>query len=144
MMKKIFFAGIFLLFVNTVYSQTEDPEFTAIEQRLDDCIDNALDNTAGTQCIYDAIKEYDRLLNFYYQAVKNLLSDEGKISLKNAQRKWLEMRDLEFEFIDQLYFVELGGTMYMPVANNLKKEFIKRRVIELKNYYHTLNGEEAH
>jgi len=142
MMKKIFFAGIFLLLVNTVYSQTEDSEFKAIEQRLNNCINNAPDNTSSAQCIYDAIDEYDRLLNHYYQAVKDLLSDEGKTGLKDAQRKWIEMRDLEFKFIDQLYFVELGGTMYMSVANNLKKEFIKRRVTELKNYYHTLNNGE--
>ena len=144
MLKKIllfsFLFNLFFMIAGLAQNET-DEEFALIENKLQNCIDNAPNNAETAQCVYTAMDEYDKLLNKYYRLLMGLLSEEGKTALRNAQRKWLEMRNLEFEFINQLYHGELGGTMYIPIANDVKKEFVKQRVAELKDYYLTLEGE---
>ncbi len=144
MLKKILlFSFLFnLFFTGTGLAQNEkDEEFLIIENKLGNCIDNAQNNAETAQCVYTAMDEYDKLLNKYYRLLMGLLSEEGKTALRNAQRKWLEMRNLEFNFVDQLYHGEIGGTMYIPIANDVKKRFVKQRVAGLKDYYQTLEGE---
>ena len=49
--------------------------------------------------------------------------------------EWIKYRDKEFDFIRVYYFEEKQSTMWYPIADNDAMEFIKKRALELKNYY---------
>lgn len=86
----------------------------------------------------DANKEYDKLLNKYYQMLLNSLNEEDKEILKNSQRNWIVFRDSELELNGILMndYYSGGGTIQRVFAASRVLEITRDRVIE---FYHYLN-----
>lgn len=106
-----------------------------IDKELQDCLDSSENYTTKgmTDCVGLATEKWDTELNKAYKELLNLLTDEQKEKLKIAQRKWIEYRDKEIEFSNQLYY-DMQGTMWIPVAAQTKLDLTRKRTIELKNY----------
>ena len=116
-----------------IFAQDNNP----IDKELSDCMDKNPSTQGMLKCIDNAYSKWDDELNNYYKKLTGVLDDEGKASLKDAQRKWIEFRDLEFKNIEYIYSKK-DGTMYLPMQAIDRMEIIKKRALELKDYYELL------
>ena len=94
-------------------------------------------STAGmVEAAYDAEKEYDLLLNKYYQQVLKTLEVKDKPLLVEVQKNWLKYRDSERKMnvllTDDKY--SGGGTMQRIILASAYLELTKKRVLELRDY----------
>jgi len=95
-------------------------------------------------CTYEAQQRWDEELNKNYKQLQSRLDKEQKDALKNVQRSWIKFRDEEFEHINSLYG-SIKGSMYINVAAADRREVVKKRALELKEYYDMIlfaNGEK--
>jgi uncharacterized protein YecT (DUF1311 family) len=121
---------VFLLFPLSIFAQNESP----IDSELTACMDKDPSTHGVLHCIDNAYKKWDDELNNYYQKLMDLLDDNAKDKLKEAERKWIEYRDLEFKNIEGIYSKK-EGTMYLPMLAIDKMNVIKRRALQLRDYY---------
>lgn len=136
MKSKIILLFTFLFMINSGFAQnSDDADVIRINATTKKCLNNNPSTQGTAQCYIQEQKEWDKVLNIYYKELKANLSKEGKQALLNAQREWIKMRDKEFAFIDQLYLGEMEGTMFYPMAQSAKADFIKIRALKLKFYY---------
>jgi uncharacterized protein YecT (DUF1311 family) len=134
MSNKLFFVLIFFILIPIrVLSQDNNP----IDKELTECMDKNPSTMGLLDCIDIAYQKWDDELNTYYKKLTNILDDEGKINLKEAQRKWIEFRDLEFKNIQSIYSFK-EGTMYLPMQALDRMEIVKKRAMELGSYYNLL------
>ncbi len=129
---------ILFLSLNRVFGQTDKEH--PIDVELETCLSYSENQTTigMTQCVVRAIEKWDKELNTKYQLLLNLLTDEQKVKLRNAQRQWLAFRDKEIEFSNQLY-TDMQGTMWGIVAAQTKLELTRQRTLELTKYISNLN-----
>ena len=66
-----------------------------------------------------------------------ILDKDSKAVLKSAQVEWIKFRDLEFRNIANI-FSKIQGTMYTTMHSASKNEIVKRRALDLKEYYELL------
>ena len=87
---------------------------------------------------HDANREYDKLLNKYYQVLLRSLNEEDREILKKSQRNWIAFRDSELELNGVLMkdYYSGSGTIQRVLAAARVMEITKTRVIVL---YHYLN-----
>jgi len=88
------------------------------------------------EAIYEAEKEYDRLLNKYYHILLKKLEPEDQESLKQVQRDWIKFRDSEKKLaatLTQSHYTG-GGTMYNITLAFETMKITKSRVLELYNH----------
>ena len=134
MTNKIFFAIIFFILIPIrVSAQDNNP----IDKELSECMDKDPSTHGVLQCIDKAYQKWEDELNSCYKKLTDMLDDEGKSSLKEAQRKWIEFRDLEFKNIENIYSFK-EGTMYLPMQALDKMDILKHRALELKDFYELL------
>jgi len=62
------------------------------------------------------------------------LPSEQKSELLKAQKSWLSFRDNGFTFVNSS-IREKQGTMYLNVASGERREIVKQRALQLKEYY---------
>lgn len=120
-----------LLFCIDSFSQVND----SIELKFKKCLDDSLSTAGMCNCTIQAMDSWDKELNKNYNLLMKSLSQPNKEFLKSAQKEWILYRDKEFELINRIYYTELQGTMYYPMAWNSKLEIVKKRALELKDYF---------
>lgn len=131
---KLILASIFL-FCSWGYAAAQSSaESHPIDDRLTTCIDNDPTTVGMCECAMKAQEEWDAELNKYYQKLKGVLDANGQTALRDAQRKWLEYRDLEFK-LAEAYIGNMEGTMYRIILADKKMAIVKARALELKDYY---------
>lgn len=94
-------------------------------------------STAGmVEASLDAEKEYDVLLNKYYQQLLKMLKPKDKPLLVEVQRNWVKYRDAEYKMNGLLTEEHYsgGGTMQRIIYAGAVLELTKRRVFELNSY----------
>ena len=98
--------------------------------------ENGLTTAAMNYCTNLEAEAWDTELNRVYQELmNNHLTEEGQTTLRAAQRKWIEQRDLEIEFIDAMFSRrEFWGTSWSSVQLNNKLTITKNRVNDLYRY----------
>lgn len=121
---------MFLCFPLSVFAQNENQ----IDSELTACMDKDPSTMGVLRCIDSAYKKWDDELNNNYQRLMDLLDDEAKNKLKESERKWAEYRDLEFKNIESIYSKK-EGTMYLPMMAIDKMNVIKKRALQLMDYY---------
>lgn len=132
-MKKIAAFLLFATWAIGVFAQSGDANHP-IDDRLATCMDVDPSTAGMCECLHAAQLEWDAELNKFYQKLKGDLNAEGQVVLRDAQRKWLEYRDLEFKLADQ-HIGEMDGTMYRIILADRKMGIVKARALELKDYY---------
>jgi uncharacterized protein YecT (DUF1311 family) len=130
---KLTLTAILFCFLNLAFGQTDKEH--PIDTELQNCLDTSENYTTKgmTDCVVQATEKWDLELNKNYQKLLNLLTAEQKEKLKITQREWVEYRDKEIEFSNQLYY-DMQGTMWIPVAAQTKLDLTRKRTVELKNY----------
>jgi len=86
-------------------------------------------------------RQYDQLLNTYYQKLLSKLKDSDKEILKQAQRNWIQFRDSELKLINLLSedIYPGGGTMQTNRRSARSLYLTKKRLIELYQYLMEVN-----
>ena len=84
----------------------------------------------------NANKEYDKLLNKYYQILLRSLKKEDQQILRQSQRNWLKFRDSELKLNSTLTdtYYSGGGTIQGVIEASRITELTRNRVIELYHY----------
>lgn len=125
---------------NIQYKENLHIEFSVdtfkIEKRKKLKLDIDYSTTGMIISTLDANREYDKLLNKYYQLLLTSLNEEDKEVLKKSQRNWIEFRDSELELNTALMskYYSGGGTIQGVIAAYRVFEITKNRVIELFHY----------
>ena len=124
---------ILFFIVNLVFGQPDNKYMIDIE--LQKCLDSSENSTTKgmTDCVIQATAKWDKELNKNYQELLTLLTAEQKRKLKVSQREWIEYREKEIEFSNQIYS-DIEGTMWIPVSANTKLELTKQRALEILGY----------
>ena len=80
-------------------------------------------------------KEWDKLLNKYYNLLRSELPYDEFLVLRDSQRKWLVYRE------EKLHFLSLSmpdGMIYYEIYYLRRKEIVLERVVELQFIYSAL------
>ena len=130
---KILLSSLLIMLSISSFGQTE--QLHPIDRELQDCLNSDENSTTVgmTECINTATWKWGEELNRQYKILLSLLTDQQKERLKSTQREWIRFRDKELQFTSQLYS-DMQGTMWIPVAAQVKLDLIKHRTLELKNY----------
>lgn len=107
-----------------------------IERLLNKRVSSDYSTAAMTQAAYDSEKEYDKLLNKYYQLLLKKLNDSDKELLKQSQRNWIRYRESERKLNSEISKDEYsgGGTIQQIFIADGYAQITKKRVIELFYY----------
>lgn len=133
-MKNFLFLAVGMLLFVQVNAQSDPESENPIDVRYSNCIDADPSTVGMCECAATAQREWDAELNKYYQLLKADLNETEKLALRDAQRKWLEYRDLEFELANN-YLGNMDGTMYRVILADRKCSIIRARALELISYY---------
>lgn len=89
-----------------------------------------------------AADKYDQLLNKYYKKLLNVLDKNDKEALIEAQRAWIAFRDKEMQLESTLEQDRYsgGGTMQILRHASVYEELIRKRVIEIFEYYNSIGN----
>jgi uncharacterized protein YecT (DUF1311 family) len=132
-----FFIILFSFLSLVTFSQTKKENPIDIQEKK--CLNkDNISNAEQCNCTIKAQEDWDKELNKYYTILKTKLRKEDFEVLKNSQKQWISYRDKEFLFISKYFFEIKEGTMWYCIAEGKKKEIIKSRALELKNYYEML------
>lgn len=136
-----------LLLAHSAFAQTDERDHP-IDVWTIACVDANPSTRGMRECLVVAYSEWDAELNRVYQELVGLvriddpeLDYEAEERLRAAQRAWTEFRDAEFEFLGNIYFRPLGGTMWWVVAAETRVDFIRQRTKELGEYLWFFNPE---
>ena len=135
MKKLLLFPG---LFVCSTYVAGQSTNKAKIDLAYEQCLEENTTTAASRNCTLAAMEKWDAELNKYYKLLMENLSASGQALLRDTQRDWIKFRDKEFTFIHAFYFEEKEGSMWHPVADGEKMKMVKRRALELKDFYETL------
>lgn len=86
-------------------------------------------------------RQYDQLLNTYYQKLLVKLKDSDKEKLKQAQRNWIQFRESELKLINLLSEDRYsgGGTIQINRRSAGSLYLTKKRLIEMFHYLMEVN-----
>jgi len=119
--------------VDASFAETNHP----IDLKEAQCIEKD-DSTAGmANCTKQSDDVWDQEVNKYYSLLMKKLNKDQTNKLRQAQRSWLEYRDKEIENISS-FFSTKEGAMWVNVRGANYRDLIKRRALDLKEYYDLL------
>lgn len=138
---RIFFALILSIMSFNSIGEEVDPIDAAVESAF-----NEAEKHTGTAFTGDHIGAYvkgqelwDQELNKVYKEIMGLIPTEEQKALRSEQRKWIKSRDIRFKKIWKEQYEEYGsGNMALMETEALKMNFIKERVLVLREKLHAL------
>jgi uncharacterized protein YecT (DUF1311 family) len=89
------------------------------------------------ECESLASEEWKVEMNKYYNLLLDTLSGESSVLLKQSQEAWIEYNKKENLFSSSLYYSDMEGTMWRVVNAGRLKDIIRKRALDLKEYYET-------
>jgi len=131
MIKKILFSISCICLLSLVAFAEE---VYPIDKAEDACISKTSSTADMLKCTAIAYDAWDKEMNKYYNLLMKKLPAEQKSELLKAQKSWLSFRDNGFTFINSS-IKEKQGTMYLNVASGERREIVKQRALQLKEYY---------
>jgi len=104
-----------------------------IDKRLNECIAKDYTTAGMSNCTYETKKEWDTEMNKYYKLLLEVLREEEKELLRQAQKAWLKFRDAEFEVIKTIYPTD--ATVFSNIRSADSMAIVKDRALQLKAHY---------
>lgn len=133
----------FLLPFSVLFAQETDTH--GIEKRMKECLDDTsnVSQMDMRRCVFEAIGEYQELIDTLTTKLEQNLSAEGRQKLKTSTVAWENYFEKEKEFIYNLP-EERNGTMYSTIAAGAVLELVKQRAEFLEGslnlYKETMDG----
>ena len=108
-----------------------------VERLLDKMVTLDYSDVGMGNAINEAAKNYDILLNKYYNKLLTLLKGDDKKALITAQRYWLSFRDSETKLVETISKDEYsgGGTVQQLIESTGYFNLIKSRTITIFEHY---------
>ena len=132
MVKTITYILIFFASLNLAYSQVEQNSHL-LDEKYEQCCNNHHGDFGSLTCANEFKKKWEEEIDKFYWGLMNVLDSLGQNDLKLAQEQWLEYRDLEMKFSNELY--DLEGTMYTRMRAQRIMHTTRSRALDLKSYY---------
>ncbi|MBL7978118.1 MAG: DUF1311 domain-containing protein [Bacteroidetes Order II. Incertae sedis bacterium] len=107
-----------------------------IDIKLNTCLEKNPSTAGMIQCLDEAYRAWDGLLNTSYNGLLATLKPAQQTKLRNLQRQWIAFRDAEFAFINDFYPTQ--GTMWVPVRMSERVDVVKSRALQLSSYLESL------
>ncbi|HRK73719.1 MAG TPA: DUF1311 domain-containing protein [Rhodothermales bacterium] len=107
-----------------------------IDTKLNTCLEKNPSTAGMIQCLDEAYRAWDGLLNTSYNGLLATLKPAQQTKLRNLQRQWITFRDAEFAFINDFYPTQ--GTMWVPVRMSERVDVVKSRALQLSSYLESL------
>ncbi len=122
----------------------EQIEFSLDTFRIEKLVLKRMDIDYSTVGMNKTMEEmaasYDQLMNKYYNKLLKSLKQEDQKTLITAQKAWLVYRDAEDKLIGTMTKEEYsgGGTIQTNIAMSEYADLIKKRAINIRNYYDSI------
>src|SRR5690606_532662 len=136
-MKRLLLLLITNLVILPVFSQEKE---YPIDIEMNHCLQNIQSTAEQRNCINNAYKKWDKLLNEEYRMLLKKFTEEEKDLFILSQRNWINFRDKEFEFINTYYYNNKKGTLFFVMGDLKKMEIVKKRVLEIQEYSETFDN----
>ena len=104
-----------------------------IDKKLTECIAKDYSTAGMSNCTYEAQDNWDTEMNKYYKLLLEVLREEEKELLRQAQKAWLKFRDAEFEVIKTIYPTD--ATVFSNIRSADSMAIVKDRALQLKAHY---------
>lgn len=117
----------------TLIAFSQEKKTHKIDLELKNCLakEENKSTAAMSQCLYDALDNWDLELNATYKILQTKLNSNAKEKLKDSQRQWIKFRDKEVEFINETYG-KADGTMWRVIKIDKILEITRNRTEELQ------------
>lgn len=102
-----------------------------IDADLEACLDGEMTTPGMVECFGAAYEAWDAALNEVYAGLRESLSAEEALALRDAQRAWIAFRDAEQAFLASLLTPD-RGTMMRITVNAMMTDLVKARVLALR------------
>jgi uncharacterized protein YecT (DUF1311 family) len=115
---------------------------------LDEFLDRCLaqpnrGSTAGqVECTNQARQRWDGEMNQDYRRLADHVGLKAQTSLRDAQRRWLQYRDVDQQLIDAVYELT-KGTMFAPMQAYSHLRLVRERCLMFKSYFTVLTNPKA-
>lgn len=106
----------------------------------DDCMDNAEDQAAMSQCAAQAYQASDAELNALFHEIRQRLGDDADARrlLRDAERAWGAFRDAECMFAAS---AAAGGSAYPMVYDLCLDDLTQKRIADFRQYLDCEEGD---
>lgn len=135
-MKFMLLLATLSLLVSGLFAQ-DDSDSKEKKHPIDVWLEAAMEKDSSTagmvMACSKASDKWDAEMNKVYKELMNSLSPSAAEALRNAQRKWVEQRDAEYEFIAEFYG-KADGTMWRVVAADAAMQIVRERALTLQGY----------
>ncbi len=111
-----------------------------IDSICQQCIESNPSTMAIVHCYGVATESWDSVLNREYSQLMEILDEEQREKLRDAQREWISFRD---HMIESFYFIygKNDGTIWKAIIAEEKMKLTKAQALRLI-FLETDNGEE--
>jgi uncharacterized protein YecT (DUF1311 family) len=108
-----------------------------VDTVLAKCLEEHTTTAGMADCLATAEDLWDKELNKYYRLLLLKLDTLGQKRLKESQKQWLIFRDNEIKFISRAYGNQ-DGTMWIIIRADRIAQLVRRRAVDLIEYYEML------
>lgn len=121
-----------LLLTTQMFSQEKPTHKIDVELKVCLSQDENKSTAAMSNCLNEALKNWDLELNATYKILQSKLKNDAKKKLTDAQRQWIKFKDNEIELIDATYG-KADGTMWRVIRIDKILNITRTRTEELQS-----------
>lgn len=117
----------------TVFTFSQEKITHKIDLELKNCLaaEENKSTAAMSQCLNDALAEWDLELNATYKLLQTKLDSKAEQKLKDSQRQWIKFKQKEVELINATYG-NANGTMWQVIKMDKILEITRNRTQKLQ------------
>lgn len=117
----------------TVFTFSQEKITHKIDLELKNCLaaEENKSTVAMSQCLNDALAEWDLELNATYKLLQTKLDSKAEQKLKDSQRQWIKFKQKEVELINATYG-KANGTMWQVIKMDKILEITRNRTQKLQ------------
>jgi uncharacterized protein YecT (DUF1311 family) len=134
MCRQLILIPFFLLTGLAAFSQEADKADSILTKQDGECTDRYPSTAGMVACADRLYRQWDSVMNHYYQKLMKTMNVSQKKALKEAQLSWLQYRNKQFGLISSV-FKTMQGTMWIPVQVYQRTDIVKDRAKALINIY---------
>lgn len=117
----------------TILTFSQEKVTHKIDLELKNCLaaEENKSTAAMSQCLNDALAEWDLELNATYKLLQTKLDSKAEQKLKDSQRQWIKFKQKEVELINETYGKAIG-TMWQVIKMDKILEITRNRTHKLQ------------
>ena len=122
---------LFLIIVSQFFNVAVANDIDVLER---ECLNNTSSTASMIACTQQAKKMWQKEMEKYYSLLLDKIPQPNRKNLHNSQKYWLNYQSEQAKLTNEL-LNEQQGTMYLNVRENLQKQTVKTRAIELRELH---------